>query len=314
MAITKHVHVTGVVQGVGFRPFVYGLANRLDLHGWVCNTSAGVDVVVQGEVSQVNAFVESLSAEAPPLARIDQVSAWEEAAEEFSGFEIRESESVEGAFQPISPDVSMCPDCERELLDPSNRRYLYSFINCTNCGPRFTIIRDLPYDRPFTTMADFPMCDKCRAEYEDPTNRRFHAQPIACPDCGPFIQLRESSAHPSSVVNIEMRWSAILKTRRLLREGRIVAIKGLGGFHLACDATNEQAVAELRRRKGRAGKPFALMCADTKTVNQHCLVNKTEMQLLSGHEKPIVLLKRRTGTGIALSVAPDMDSLGVMLP
>ena len=314
MAITKHVHVTGVVQGVGFRPFVYGLANRLGLHGWVCNTSAGVDVVVQGEVSQVNAFVESLSAEAPPLARIDQVSAWEEAAGEFSGFEIRESESVEGAFQPISPDVSMCPDCERELLDPSNRRYLYSFINCTNCGPRFTIIRDLPYDRPFTTMADFPMCDKCRAEYEDPTNRRFHAQPIACPDCGPFIQLRESSAHPSSVVNIEMRWSAILKTRRLLREGRIVAIKGLGGFHLACDATNEQAVAELRRRKGRAGKPFALMCADTKTVNQHCLVNKTEMQLLSGHEKPIVLLKRRTGTGIALSVAPDMDSLGVMLP
>ena len=314
MAITKHVHVTGVVQGVGFRPFVYGLANRLDLRGWVCNTSAGVDIVVQGDVSHVNAFVESLSAEAPPLARIDQVSAWEEAAGEFSGFEIRESESVEGAFQPISPDVAMCPDCERELLDPNDRRYLYSFINCTNCGPRFTIIKDLPYDRPKTTMADFPMCDKCRAEYEDPTNRRFHAQPIACPDCGPFIQLRESTAHPSSVVNIEMRWSAILKTRKLLREGRIVAIKGLGGFHLACDATNENAVAELRRRKGRAGKPFALMCADSKTVNQYCLANKTEMQLLNGRERPIVLLHRRTGTGIAPSVAPDMDSLGVMLP
>lgn len=314
MAITKHIHVTGVVQGVGFRPFVYGLATRLDLCGWVCNTSAGVDIVVQGDHEGVNAFVEALSAKAPPLARIDQVSAWEEAAGEFSTFEIRESESVEGAFQPVSPDVAMCPDCERELLDPNDRRYLYSFINCTNCGPRFTIIKDLPYDRPFTTMADFSMCDKCRAEYEDPANRRFHAQPVACPDCGPFIQLRESIAHPSSVVNIEMRWSAILKTRKLLCEGKIVAIKGLGGFHLACDAMNENAVAELRRRKGRAGKPFALMFADSKTVNQYCLANKTEMHLLNGHEKPIVLLKRRAGTGIAPSVAPDMDSLGVMLP
>jgi hydrogenase maturation protein HypF len=314
MQTTKHIHVTGVVQGVGFRPFVYGLATQLLLHGWVYNTSAGVDIVVQGDHERVSAFVEALSAKAPPLARIDQVSAWEEAGDEYSGFEIRESESVEGAFQPISPDVAMCPDCERELLDPNDRRYLYSFVNCTNCGPRFTIIKDLPYDRPATTMADFPMCDKCRAEYEDPTNRRFHAQPIACPDCGPFIQLRDSVAHPSTVVHIELRWSAILKTRKLLREGKIVAIKGLGGFHLACDATNEQAVAELRRRKGRVGKPFALMFADSKTVNQHCIANKTEMDLLNGHEKPIVLLNRRTGTGIAPSVAPDMDTLGVMLP
>ena len=314
MQTTKHVHVTGVVQGVGFRPFVYGLANRLDLRGWVCNTSAGVDILIQGDKEHVNAFVESLSAEAPPLARIDQVSAWDEASGEFSGFEIRESEKVEGAFQPVSPDVALCPDCERELLDPNDRRYLYSFINCTNCGPRFTIIKDLPYDRPATTMADFPMCDACRKEYEDPTNRRFHAQPVACPDCGPFLQLRESAEHPSAVVNIELRWAAILKTRKLLREGRIVAIKGLGGFHLACDATNENAVAELRRRKGRAGKPFALMFADSKTISQHCIADRTEMALLNGHEKPIVLLKRRTGTGIAQSVAPDMDSLGVMLP
>ena len=314
MLTTKHVHVTGVVQGVGFRPFVYGLATQLLLHGWVCNTSAGVDIVIQGDHERVNAFVEALSAKAPPLARIDQVSAWEEVGDEYSGFEIRESESVEGAFQPISPDVAMCPDCERELLDPNDRRYLYSFINCTNCGPRFTIIKDLPYDRPATTMADFPMCDACRAEYEDPTDRRFHAQPVACPDCGPFVQLRDSAAHPSTVVSIEMRWSAILKARKLLQEGRIIAIKGLGGFHLACDATNEEAVAELRRRKGRAGKPFALMFADTQTVNQHCIANKTEMALLNGHEKPIVLLNRRTGTGIAPSVAPDMDTLGVMLP
>lgn len=312
--LTKHIHVTGVVQGVGFRPFVYGLATRLNLHGWVCNTSAGVDIVVQGEEERVEAFMESLSAEAPPLARIDQVSAWEEADGEFSDFEIRESETVEGAFQPVSPDVALCPDCERELFDPNDRRYLYPFINCTNCGPRFTIIKDLPYDRPATTMADFPMCDTCRAEYEDPTNRRFHAQPVACPDCGPFAQLRDSAEHPSTITHINLRLSAILETRKHLRQGKVVAVKGLGGFHLACDATNEGAVAELRRRKGRAGKPFALMFADSKTVNEYCIANKSEMALLNGHEKPIVLLTRRTGTGIAPSVAPDMDTLGVMLP
>ncbi|MGE5643526.1 MAG: carbamoyltransferase HypF [Byssovorax cruenta] len=314
MPITKQIHVTGVVQGVGFRPFVYGLANHLHLQGWVCNTSAGVDIVVQGDEQQVNVFLGSLSSEAPPLARIETVTVREEADDEFTGFEIRESQTVKGAFQPVSPDIAMCPDCERELLDPRDRRYLYSFINCTNCGPRFTIIKDLPYDRPATTMADFPMCEACRAEYEDPTDRRFHAQPIACPECGPFVQLRESSEHASKVVNIDIRWSAIVKARRLLSEGRIVAIKGLGGFHLACDATNEEAVAELRRRKGRVGKPFALMVADSMTVHRYCIANKTELSLLNGHEKPIVLLNRRTGTRIAPSVAPGMDTLGVMLP
>jgi hydrogenase maturation protein HypF len=314
MQATRHIHVTGVVQGVGFRPFVYGLATRLGLRGWVCNTSAGVDIVLQGDEAQVNSFAQSLSADAPPLARIDLVSAWDEEDGPFLAFEIRESESVEGAFQPVSPDVALCPDCERELLDPNDRRYLYSFINCTNCGPRYTIIKDLPYDRPATTMADFPMCDACRAEYEDPTNRRFHAQPVACPDCGPFIQLRMPSEPVSKVANIEMRWSAMLKMRRLLREGRIIAIKGLGGFHLACDATNESAVAELRRRKGRAGKPFALMFADVKTVSQYCFVDRSEMALLNGHEKPIVLLDQKSRTNIAPSVAPDMDTLGVMLP
>ncbi len=314
MQVTRHIHVTGVVQGVGFRPFVYGLATRLSLRGWVCNTSAGVDIVVQGAEEQVNSFVQSLTAEAPPLARIDQVSAWDEAHGPFTGFEIRESESVEGAFQPVSPDVALCPDCERELLDPNDRRYLYGFINCTNCGPRYTIIKDLPYDRPATTMVDFPMCDACRAEYEDPTNRRFHAQPVACPDCGPFIQLRMPSDVAPKVANIDMRWSAMLKARKFLREGKIVAVKGLGGFHLACDATNESAVAELRRRKGRAGKPFALMFADVKTVSQYCFVDRSEMALLNGHEKPIVLLDRKNKTNIASSVAPDMDTLGVMLP
>jgi hydrogenase maturation protein HypF len=314
MQVTRHIHVTGVVQGVGFRPFVYGLANRLNLRGWVCNTSAGVEIVVQGGEEEADAFGELLTADAPPLARIDQVTTWPEDSGEFPAFEIRKSESVEGAFQPVSPDVAICPDCERELLDPKDRRYLYSFINCTNCGPRYTIIKDLPYDRPATTMADFPLCDACRAEYEDPTNRRFHAQPVACPDCGPLLQLREKSGRDPKVVNIDMRWSAIVKARKLLREGKIVAVKGLGGFHLACDATNEAAVAELRRRKGRAGKPFALMFADVKTINQYCFVDKTEMAVLNGHEKPIVLLDRKNKAGIAPSVAPDMDTLGVMLP
>jgi hydrogenase maturation protein HypF len=314
MQVTRHIHVTGVVQGVGFRPFVYGLATRLSLRGWVCNTSAGVDIVIQGGEEEVDAFGELLTADAPPLAHIDQVTTWPEDANGFPAFEIRESESVEGAFQPVSPDVALCPDCERELLDPNDRRYLYSFINCTNCGPRYTIIKDLPYDRPATTMADFPMCDACRAEYEDPTNRRFHAQPVACPDCGPFIQLRMPSEAAAKVTHIDMRWSALVKARKLLREGRIIAIKGLGGFHLACDSTNEDAVAELRRRKGRAGKPFALMFADIKTISQYCFVDRSEMALLNGHEKPIVLLDRKNKTNIAPSVAPDMDTLGVMLP
>lgn len=312
--MAKHIHVTGVVQGVGFRPFVYGLATRLDLYGWVCNTSAGVDIVLQGDDKKIESFLKSLSADAPPLAHIDQVSAWDEACENFTSFDIRESEKMDGAFQPVSPDIALCPDCTRELFDPTDRRYLYPFINCTNCGPRFTIIKDLPYDRPATTMADFPMCDACHAEYEDPTNRRFHAQPIACPDCGPLPQLRFSVEDTTSIVNIEMRLSAILKARKLLREGRIVAIKGLGGFHLACDGTNEIAVDELRRRKGRAGKPFALMFADSTTLHRFCAASKDEMALLNGIEKPIVILKRRTETSIAPSVAPHMDTLGVMLP
>jgi hydrogenase maturation protein HypF len=314
MRSSKHIHVTGVVQGVGFRPFVYGLAKRLALHGWVCNTSAGVEIVVQGEETRVRKFIESLSAEAPPLARVEQVSAWEEAAETFSGFEIRESERVEGAFQPVSPDVALCADCERELFDPNDRRYLYPFINCTNCGPRFTIIRDLPYDRPATTMADFPMCEKCRKEYEDPANRRFHAQPVACPDCGPVVQLRHASSGDSILSDIDLRLASILHARRLLREGGILAVKGLGGFHLSCDAQNAQAVEQLRDRKGRAGKPFALMMADLATIGRYCEMGEAERSVLTGIAKPIVLLDKKTGAAIPDALAPGMDTLGVMLP
>ncbi|HNE70520.1 MAG TPA: carbamoyltransferase HypF, partial [Anaerolineales bacterium] len=306
------VHVTGIVQGVGFRPFVYGLAVRLGLRGWVLNTSAGVDIHVEGAEVQVALFIEKLSSELPPLATLDSVTVKEAEVENHSVFTIQPSNHIEGAFQPVSPDVALCADCERELFDPQNRRYLYPFINCTNCGPRFTIIKDLPYDRPATTMADFPLCEDCRAEYENPTDRRFHAQPVACPTCGPFVQLRSLST--GHVSNIELRLSAVLKTRQFLREGRVVAIKGLGGFHLACDAMNERAVNELRQRKGRAGKPFALMFANLDTVMQYCEINEEEAKLLTGHEKPIVLLKLKAHTSLAANVAPHMDTLGAMLP
>ena len=312
MIIAKHIHVTGIVQGVGFRPFVYGLASRFGLCGWVINTSAGVDIHIEGAEANAHSFIEKLSSELPPLASLNSITVNDALVENFSTFNIQPSNHIEGAFQPISPDVALCADCERELFDPNDRRYLYPFINCTNCGPRFTIIKDLPYDRPITTMANFPMCDDCRAEYENPLDRRFHAQPVACPNCGPLVQLRNpASGHIS---NIEMRLTAILKTRQLLGEGKIIAVKGLGGFHLACDATNENAVNELRRRKGRAGKPFAVMFANLTTLKRYCEVNEEEAALLTGHEKPIVLLKIKAKTNIAHFVAPDMDTLGAMLP
>ena len=323
--MAKHISVTGVVQGVGFRPFIYGLATRLDLRGWVCNTSGGVEILVEGKSINIEQFIKSLPFEKPPLAKIDSICLEEikSADIEHRHFEIRESEVVEGAYQPISADVAICPDCEHELFDPGNRRYLYPFINCTNCGPRFTIIKDIPYDRPKTTMADFPMCDDCRAEYQNPFDRRFHAQPIACPECGPLVELRETHIQlpkPNSRIStIEYRISAILKTRRLLREGHIVAIKGLGGFHLACDAANPYAVDELRQRKGRAGKPFALMASDLETIKTICEVNNDECALLTGHQKPIVLLTKKTlkvfeTFRVCDAIAPNMDTLGMMLP
>ena len=321
--MAKHISVKGVVQGVGFRPFVYGLATRLNLHGWVCNTSAGVEILVDGQCSNLEKFIQSISADKPPLARIDSIHVEDSVDEVPSDFEIHESQSVEGAYQPISPDMAICPDCERELFNPKDKRYLYPFINCTHCGPRFTIIKDIPYDRPSTTMANFPMCDHCRSEYTDPLNRRFHAQPIACPDCGPFVELREThSQFPTAdprVSSIEIRTSAILKARRLLREGYIVAIKGLGGFHLACDASNPYTVAELRERKGRYDKPFAVMAANVTAVASVCELGLEEQDLLTSREKPIVLLTKKQRTSwqtyhVSELVAPNLDSIGVMLP
>jgi hydrogenase maturation protein HypF len=306
------IHVNGIVQGVGFRPFVYGLAMRLGLKGWVRNTSAGVDIELDGNQDKLEAFVKALREETPPLARIDELITSVKAVNGFTQFEIVHSEAIPEAFQPISPDVSICPDCLRELFDPHDRRYRYPFINCTNCGPRFTIIKDIPYDRPKTTMAPFEMCADCAVEYQNPLDRRFHAQPVACLECGPKVWLElPGTADPSSLAQGD---SAVLETRRLLTQGKVVAIKGLGGFHLACDATNPQVVSELRRRKLRVDKPFAVMFPDVETILQHCYVDASERTLLESNARPIVILRCRPESAIASEVAPAQNTLGVMLP
>jgi len=310
----RRIHVSGIVQGVGFRPFVYGLAQRHALCGWVRNSSAGVDIEVEGPSAALDAFLAALSAEAPPLSRIESVSAQEIPGNGFARFEIRHSHAVEGAYQPISPDVATCPECLAEVRDPSDRRYRYPFTNCTNCGPRFTIIQDIPYDRPATTMAPFAMCPDCQREYDDPLNRRFHAQPNACPVCGPRLELRPSPALDAPAGWADRPADPLDAARALLRAGHIVAIKGLGGFHLACDATNPAAVRALRARKGRAAKPFAVMMPDLDTVRRMCTVSEAAARALQGAERPIVLLSLLPGGPIAPEVAPGLCELGVMLP
>jgi hydrogenase maturation protein HypF len=300
--------IRGIVQGVGFRPFVYGMATQRQLTGWVCNSSRGVEIEVNGPEPAVEDFVRALQDSPPPLARIDTFTTRAIPFDGYAKFAIQESVPQPGEFIPISPDVSICSDCARELFDPADRRYRYPFINCTNCGPRFSIIRDIPYDRPNTTMAGFPLCDPCRAEYEDPLDRRFHAQPVACPQCGPQVWFEvngEILAH---------REGAIQAARQFLKEGNILAIKGLGGYHLACDATNPQTVAELHLRKRRVEKPFALMAWDAPTIERYCQVSPAETDLLLSRQRPIVLLERREGTAVAPQVAPGQTSLGLMLP
>jgi hydrogenase maturation protein HypF len=302
------IHISGVVQGVGFRPFVYGQALDHGLSGWVRNTSAGVDIQVEGEAKQIEAFLSALQEEPPPLASIHNFEYEDCPLGGFDTFEILSSEAREGDFIAISPDVSLCDDCRRELFDPEDRLYRYPFINCTNCGPRFTIITDIPYDRPKTTMAEFEMCVECKAEYQDPLDRRFHAQPVACHACGPQVWLEvdgEKTAESET---------AIQAARRYLREGRVVAIKGLGGFHLACDATSVEAVQTLRQRKLRVDKPFAVMICDLETSRAHAEISKAEEALLTSRERPIVLAERSAASTIAPEVAPGQTRLGLMLP
>ncbi len=326
----RHIHITGVVQGVGFRPFVYNLATRLGLSGWVLNSSSGVEIEAIGPTAVLDDFVEQLRSEAPPLARIEHITVTDlplssiqhpASSDQYpvsNIFIIRHSEARPGEFQPISPDFAICDDCLRELFDPDDRRYRYPFINCTNCGPRFTIIRDIPYDRPKTTMAPFKMCPECQAEYDDPTDRRFHTQPNACPVCGPRVRFQiPNSRSQTPILNSQfsiLDEEAIQATRKILAEGGVVAVKGLGGFHLACDATNGEAVARLRERKGRVDKPFAIMSFDLETVERYCEVNQEERALLTSRERPIVLLRRHPDSPISPLVAPGNRYLGVMLP
>jgi hydrogenase maturation protein HypF len=321
----RHIHIKGVVQGVGFRPFVYNLAVELSLEGWVLNSSSGVEIQAVGPGYVLDEFVERLMEDAPPLARIEYISATTVPPSsvdvpETGRFVIRHSLAQPGEFLPISPDVAICEDCRRELFDPNDRRYRYPFINCTNCGPRFTIIQDIPYDRPKTTMAPFVMCSDCQAEYDDPANRRFHAQPNACPVCGPRIWYQVSSSRlqvQPGTSNLERETrsdGAIQAARDLLRNGGVLAVKGLGGFHLACDATSDEAAALLRERKGRVDKPFAIMSFDLETVETYCEVNDDERALLTSLQRPIVLLRRRSDTPISSLVAPGNSYLGVMLP
>jgi hydrogenase maturation protein HypF len=314
----RYIHITGVVQGVGFRPFVYNLATELELSGWVLNSSSGVEIEVVGSAGTLDKFVQRLSSDAPPLARIEQVTTTPLAPSEVQvpegdRFVIRHSQARPGDFQPISPDIAICDDCLQELFDPHDRRYHYPFINCTNCGPRFTIIQDIPYDRPKTTMAPFQMCPDCQAEYDDPTDRRFHAQPNACPVCGPKVWFQAPNLKPQAQP-VAVFGTAIQAGRDLLRTGGTLAVKGLGGFHLACDATNGTAVALLRERKGRVDKPFAIMSFDLQTVERYCEMNDEERALLTSRERPIVLLRRRSDCPISPLVAPGNRYIGVMLP
>lgn len=300
--------VAGIVQGVGFRPFVHAQATRLGLSGYVRNDSHGVVVEVQGSVAGVGQFRAALMQDPPPLAVIDRISELAvEPTDDRAGFHILHSEHAGVASAVIAPDVATCDDCLAEMWDPGDRRYLYPFINCTNCGPRFTISTAIPYDRPKTTMAPFEMCSQCRAEYTDPTDRRFHAQPVACPDCGPQLRLLDSRLSPRGGDPIE-------ETARLILGSAVVAVKGLGGYHLACLASREPAVRNLRQRKAREEKPLALMAADLDQVRALVELSAEHEQLLVSRRRPIVLMDRRSGAAVAPSVAPGNRYLGVMLP
>jgi len=303
------ISVRGVVQGVGFRPFVYRLAHKHALAGWVRNTSGSVEIEVEGKEESLNRFLTELQTEAPPMASIEEISTADLTPKSYHRFDIKKSHAEEGKYQLVSPDIATCHDCKNELFSPGDRRYRYPFTNCTNCGPRFTIIEDIPYDRPRTTMSQFKMCPECQREYDDPLNRRFHAQPNACPVCGPSLELRDSQG---SLVECD---DVIHKVVELLKGGRILAIKGLGGFHLACNATNKQAVQRLREKKRRPAKPLAVMMVSLDEVKRHCLISPEEERLLLSPQCPIVLLRwKQEASSVAQRVAPTFKYLGVMLP
>ena len=337
------IEVHGIVQGVGFRPFIYKIARRHLINGWVLNATAGVFIHAEGESKDIDDFVMEVSDNAPAASRVDEILMKEVPLEDFESFTIRYSdEAAAETTTLVSPDLATCDECAAELFDPANRRYHYPFINCTNCGPRFTIINKLPYDRKYTSMAAFPMCEQCAAEYADPEDRRFHAQPDACFECGPHliwrtvdhdanaqedlerVKAEESSFAENGTVKegciapfgVDLKASdAIIDAAvRILREGGIVAVKGLGGFHLACDARNREALATLRARKRRGTKPLAAMYPTLDALREDCLVSNAEERLLTGAQRPIVLLKKRVEAHFAEGLADGLSELGAMLP
>ena len=303
------VLIRGAVQGVGFRPFIYRLATDMGLTGWVSNSPQGVMIEVEGPKAHLDAFMIRVKHQHPPRASISLIEHFPLNPLGSSSFEIRHSAHSGPKHTAILPDIATCGDCLREILDPTNRRYLYPFTNCTHCGPRFTIIENLPYDRGNTTMRKFTMCEHCRTEYENPLDRRFHAQPNACRDCGPCLELWNRDGHICGIPE-----NAIATTTAALKSGMIVAVKGLGGFHLMVDAANEDAISRLRERKHREEKPFAIMAPSLESVRNLCEVNAREEQLLLSPESPIVILRSRAGNNVAAAVAPRNPNLGVMLP
>jgi len=303
------IHLTGAVQGVGFRPFVYNLAKKLNLKGYVINDTYGVVIEIQGEEKDINQFLISLHTEKPPLAHIFSQEIEELPLTEFKDFEIRSSKSKGKKEVFILPDISTCKECLKELNNPKNRRYRYPFINCTNCGPRFTIIEKLPYDRPNTTMKKFKMCLDCESEYNNPNNRRFHAQPNACPVCGPYITL-----YTSDKKLVSEKQQALKDTVALLKEGKILAIKGIGGFHLVCDASNDKTIKILRKRKRRGEKPFAVMFKDINQIKEYTQISDFEEAIILSPERPIVVVKAKEGTDLSKEIAPYLDRIGVFLP
>jgi hydrogenase maturation protein HypF len=307
----SRVRVDGTVQGVGFRPFVYRLADDLGLSGWVLNDTHGVLIEVEGADSAVTCFLAQLAGEAPPLAVVERVVAEDLAPSGEPGFRIRGSDAAGESGAPVSPDSATCAECLAELRDPGDRRYRYPFVNCTNCGPRFTIVAGVPYDRPLTTMAGFEMCADCRAEYEDPRDRRFHAEPNACPVCGPRARLLDPGGRE---MPLEGAADAVAAAATALRAGCIVAVKGLGGYHLACRADDEDAVARLRDRKHREDKPFAVMVPGIEAARELALLGPLEEELLASRERPIVLAPRRSEVALAAAVALGFRELGLMLP
>lgn len=325
MGTRTQILVRGIVQGVGFRPYVYSIARRRDLYGRVANNETGVVIDIEGEPAEIDDFVAELRRDPPPLSTIYSVTRRASiAAERFSDFRILPSTGNGNRLVPVSADIATCDDCLVEMRDPSNRRYRYPFINCTSCGPRFTIIEGVPYDRERTTMREFAMCDACRTEYEDPSNRRFHAEPTCCQVCGPRLSLYPAHIEPQRPGDAVggnttgREWverEDIIKTaRKYLADGKILTVKGIGGYHLVCDALNGTAVTTLRERKYREDKPFALMAASVDIVRRYCSVSAAEADLLVSRQRPIVLLERTEGAGLAAAVAPGLRELGFMLP